>query len=152
MFSKSFGYALRGILYIATMQDERRKIRVDEIASKLAVPRHFMGKILKNLVKHGVLQSTKGPYGGFFVNDVTLSTSILQIVLLTDGDGMFKNCMLRLHECSTQNPCPLHHKVVKMRDEFKAELTSSIIGDLLRNNKTDFINSLITLPHVHTNN
>lgn len=147
MFSKSFGYALRGILYIAAMQDQNRKIQVDEIASKLAVPRHFMGKILKNLVKHDVLQSTKGPNGGFFVNDTTLSTTILHVVLLTDGDNMFKNCMLRLHECSTQNPCPLHYKVVKIRDELRNELVNTTIHELLLDNKTVFINSLITLPH-----
>jgi DNA-binding IscR family transcriptional regulator len=50
-FSKSFGYAVRGVLYIAIMQDEKRYVQVEEIAGQLAVPRHFMGKILKNLVK-----------------------------------------------------------------------------------------------------
>ena len=40
--SKFFGYALRGILYVALMQDEKRKVQIDEIANKLSVPRHSL--------------------------------------------------------------------------------------------------------------
>ena len=63
--SKSFGYALRGVLYVALIDKEKRKVRLDEIAEKLSVPRHFLAKIMKTMVKESVLQSTKGPYGGF---------------------------------------------------------------------------------------
>ena len=45
-FSKSFGYAVRGVLYIAVMQNEKRYVQAEEIAAQLFVPRHFMGKIL----------------------------------------------------------------------------------------------------------
>ena len=79
LFSKSFGYALRGILYIASMQDEHRLIQIDEIAAQLNVPRYFMGKILKRLVKENILLSTKGPYGGFSLHQQTLSLPLLPI-------------------------------------------------------------------------
>jgi DNA-binding IscR family transcriptional regulator len=52
--SKSFGYALRGILYIAVMQDEERKVQIEEIATKLSVPKHFLGKIMQQVVKAGL--------------------------------------------------------------------------------------------------
>jgi Rrf2 family transcriptional regulator, iron-sulfur cluster assembly transcription factor len=144
MFSKSFGYALRGILYLASLQDEHRKIQVDEIAMKLGVPRHFMGKILKNLAKHGIIQSTKGPYGGFYVTDKTLSSPVLQIVFITDGDSMFKKCSLHLQECSTQNPCPLHGRLIVIREALKIEFTHTKIADLLPNDRTEFIKSIAT--------
>jgi Predicted transcriptional regulator len=57
--SKSFGYALRGILYIAVMQDEERKVQIEEIATKLSVPKHFLGKIMQQIVKAGLLKSQK---------------------------------------------------------------------------------------------
>ena len=75
--SKSFGYALRGILYVALMQDEKRKVQIDEIANKLSVPRHFLGKIMQQVVKAGLLQSTKGPHGGFYLAENTLSSSLI---------------------------------------------------------------------------
>jgi Rrf2 family protein len=68
IFSKSFGYAVRGMLYVAMMQDEKRYVQAEEISTRLAVPRHFMGKILKKLVKERLLASSKGPSGGFTFN------------------------------------------------------------------------------------
>ena len=57
--SKSFGYALRGILYISLMEDENRKVQADEIAENLSVPRHFLSKILKQVAKAGIIGFTK---------------------------------------------------------------------------------------------
>src|SRR5580765_6800553 len=77
IFSKSFGYALRGLLYITFRQHESRYVQVEEIASNLAVPKHFMGKILKRLAKEQILHSAKGPSGGFRMNKSTASVSLL---------------------------------------------------------------------------
>src|SRR6516164_3759971 len=71
IFSKSFGYAVRGVLYVTFKQNNGRFVQVEEIASSLAVPKHFMGKILKRLVKEQILTSAKGPNGGFRVNATT---------------------------------------------------------------------------------
>lgn len=144
MFSKSFGYALRGILYIALLQNEGRNIHVDEIAEKLSVPRHFMGKILKNLVKHGILHSIKGPNGGFSVQEQTLSIPLLKIVELTDGLSLFNVCVLRLHVCSADNPCPMHKQIEQSKASLKATLINTTIGDLLIEDKEDFIKSITT--------
>ena len=94
--SKSFGYALRGILYIAVMQDENRKVQIDEIATKLSVPKHFLGKIMQQIVKAGLLKSTKGPYGGFALTTGTLATPVIKLVEITDGMEQFSMCALKL--------------------------------------------------------
>ena len=146
MFSKSFGYALRGILYITSMQDENRSIQVDEIAAALGVPRHFMGKIMKNLVKHGILSSSKGPGGGFFPNEKTLQTAVIEVANITEGHGYFENCALRLTRCNAQNPCPLHYQIVTSRDQMKHLLDSTLIKDLLKGSKADLIRGLSTIP------
>jgi Rrf2 family transcriptional regulator, iron-sulfur cluster assembly transcription factor len=144
MFSKSFGYALRGILYVALLQNEGRNIHVDEIAEKLSVPRHFMGKILKNLVKHGILHSIKGPHGGFSVQEQTLRTPLMNIVEITDGLSLFNLCVLRLHECNVDNPCPMHKQIEQSKASLKATLLNTTISDLLIGDKDDFIKSITT--------
>lgn len=144
LFSKTFGYALRGILYIALVTDEKEKVHVDEIAEKLAVPRHFMGKILKRLVKHDLLQSTKGPAGGFTLSDITLATPLWNLIEITDGLGSFTNCVLRLQECNSENPCPLHSKIEATRVELRNVFTNTTIGELLHEDKQEFIRSIAT--------
>ena len=144
-FSKSFGYALRGVLYVALKDMENRKVQLDEIAEKLSVPRHFLAKIMKTMVKEGILQSTKGPYGGFSLNDQTLKTRLLKLVSITDGVSQFNTCVLSLRECNSKNPCPLHFQMMKLRDDMLAEFSKRTIGDLLNEKNPDFIKSISTI-------
>ena len=143
-FSKSFGYALRGILYIALLQDEQRKIQIDEIAQKLSVPRHFLGKIMQGVVKAGLLQSTKGPYGGFSMNETTLTTPLIKLVEITDGLDQFNICVLQLRNCNAVNPCPLHQDVEGIKTKLLLMFNQTTIVDLLNDNKKVFIKSLAT--------
>jgi Rrf2 family protein len=140
--SKSFGYALRGILYIALMQDEKRKVQIGEIADKLSVPKHFLGKIMQQMVKKGLLHSTKGPYGGFTVTETTLSQPIIKLVEITDGMDQFKVCLLRLKNCDGTSPCPLHNEMEEVKTRMLNLFENTTVGDLITDNKSSFIKSL----------
>jgi Rrf2 family protein len=142
ILSKSFGYAVRGVLYIAKLQEENRKIQIDEIANNLSVPKHFLGKIMQQIVREGLLRSTKGPYGGFSLANDTLNTPLIKLVEITDGMEQFKMCVLKLKYCNGINPCPLHNEMEQMRENFLRVFTNTTIGDLVRDSKSDFIKSL----------
>ena len=144
IFSKSFGYALRGVLYVALLQDEGRNIHVEEIAEQLSVPKHFMGKTLKKLVKHGVLTSSKGPSGGFSINDTTITTPLIDILHITDGQDDFKHCVLKMQRCNNANPCPLHRQMEGIKNNLLQVLTQTTIADLLKSDKPHFIKSIAT--------
>jgi Rrf2 family iron-sulfur cluster assembly transcriptional regulator len=141
-FSKSFGYAVRGILYIAFMSDERDKVQLNEIASGLSVPRHFLAKIMKRMVKAGILSSVKGPFGGFSVNRNTIATTLLTLLELTDGNEQFDTCVLQLRKCNAAHSCPLHDKIQSYKNNMQKLLKSTTIGDLLKNENPVFIRSL----------
>ena len=143
-FSKSFGYALRGVLYVAMMSDEKKRVQIDEIAERLSVPKHFLGKILNKVVKEGILDSTKGPYGGFSVNEKTLSTPLIKVLEVTEGLEQFTICALGLRKCNTANPCPVHSHIDNFREEFKNTLTDTTISVLLTENKPGLIRSIAT--------
>lgn len=142
ILSKSFGYALRGILYIAKLQDEKRRIQIDEIAKKLSVPKHFLGKIMQQIVKEGLLRSTKGPYGGFSLTKDTLNTPLIKLAELTDGLDQFKMCVLKLKMCDGNNPCPLHNDMEQLKEKFLSVFNGTTIGDLVKDTSGDFIKSL----------
>jgi Rrf2 family iron-sulfur cluster assembly transcriptional regulator len=148
IFSKSLGYALRGILYVAVMQDEKRYVQVEEIASSLAVPRHFMGKILKKLAKEKVLLSIKGPSGGFTLNEHTSQMPLMDLIVIIDGIDLFSSCALRVKECSSANPCPMHFQMEGVKNRLKSILSDTTIGDLLEKDKEEFIRSISTKTSV----
>ena len=140
--SKSFGYTIRGILFICSMQPEKQFVQVEEIASALSVPRHFLGKILKKLAKEKILSSAKGPAGGFTINENTLQIKLLDIVKLTDGSLSLGNCVLRLKECSSTNPCPMHYKIEGMRKSLASFLSETTMADLMKTNGAGVIEGL----------
>jgi Rrf2 family iron-sulfur cluster assembly transcriptional regulator len=145
-FSKSFGYALRGILYIALVEQQRRYVHVEEIASMLAVPRHFMGKILKNLSKKKVLLSVKGPSGGFSLNEHTLRMQLMQLVEITEGVSGFNSCVMQFRACNRLNPCPMHVQIEEVKTKLRSILSDTTIGNLLGSNYEDFIRSISMRP------
>jgi len=126
------------------MRDEKRYVQVEEVASKLAVPRHFMGKIMKKLAKEKILVSTKGPSGGFILNAHTLKMNLLGVIEIIDGVQIFDDCALRAKECNSMSPCPMHFQLEPIKHSLKSILTSTTIGDLLEEDKTEFIKSIST--------
>ena len=144
IFSKSFGYALRAVLYVAVMSDEKQRVQVDEIAQNISVPKHFLGKIMNRLVKEGLLSSTKGPYGGFSINKNTLSSSLARFVNITDDMGQFNTCILRMDNCNSTKPCPLHNKMEPVRIELMQILEETTIKDLLNPDKKNLVKSITT--------
>ena len=130
IFSKSFGYAVRGMLYVAMMQNEKRYVQVEEIASKLNVPRHFVGKILKRLVKEKLLASSKGPSGGIALHQSSLATPLVRIAEITEGADFFNKCVLMMKACNSTNPCPLHFQMEVVKNRLKAVLSGTSISDL----------------------
>jgi Rrf2 family protein len=142
LLSKSFGYALRGILYVALMDKDGRKVQLDEIAGKLSVPRYFLAKIMKKMVKEKILNSARGPYGGFFLNNKTQEIRLIQLVEITDGLSLFDSCVLRLGSCNAINPCPLHNHMSNLRSEVLERFSNTTIGDLVRSGNDDFLRSI----------
>jgi Rrf2 family transcriptional regulator, iron-sulfur cluster assembly transcription factor len=127
------------------MSDENRKIRIDEMANRLAVPRHFLGKIMNKVVKKGILKSTKGPNGGFSLNISTLDTPLLTLIELTDGLAQFEGCVLRLRKCNEEHPCPLHHQTIAYKNNLVKTFSETTIGGLLNEDKPHFIQSIAVI-------
>ncbi|MBK6976155.1 MAG: Rrf2 family transcriptional regulator [Cytophagaceae bacterium] len=73
-------------------QNRDKKIGIQEIAEELSVPQHFMGKILQDLAKRGLIGSIKGPHGGFYCNNRTPELQLIEVIEAVDGLGILKKC------------------------------------------------------------
>jgi len=142
MFSKSFGYAIRGILYVTLMSNEKEKVQLNEIAEKLSVPRYFLAKIMRRIAKEGILSSTKGPHGGFFINKKTLKVPLVRLIELTGGLEQFNTCVLGLKRCDAANPCPLHNQIEGSKKDFYKLFATTTIADLLQKDQPGYIESI----------
>ncbi len=61
---------------------------------------------------------------------LTVTVNKWNIVLAIDGMEIFHNCVLGFPGCSPDNPCPVHSKWGKLRDETYKMLNESSLEDL----------------------
>jgi Rrf2 family protein len=130
MFSKTYGYALRAVTYVAIHGKDGAKIGLLELSKELDIPHHFLGKIMQDMVRQGIVDSLKGPTGGFFSNDSTAEIPLVDILKITDGNQVFDSCALGIRRCNAANPCPLHHEFAKCRNGMLSELSVKKVKDL----------------------
>src|SRR5699024_9751309 len=111
MFSKACEYGIRAVLFITlkSLHDERTRLK--EITAEIQAPEAFTAKVLQKLVKAGIVNSSTGPKGGFFIDkEKAEELKIIEIVNAIDGDRLFTGCALGLPTCDPEQPCPVHNK------------------------------------------
>src|SRR5262245_12965784 len=110
LFSKTCEYALRAMIFIAQKSMQGNRAGLKEIAGAIDSPEHFIAKILQDLARKQLLESAKGPNGGFYLDKKGLNCSLADIVKAVDGDKLFTGCALGLKQCSEKKPCPVHYE------------------------------------------
>jgi Rrf2 family protein len=82
--SRTVTYALQATLLLA--QEERGEpIPCSRLAAEGAMPERFLLQILRSLVTHGILQSTRGVEGGYMLDRSPEEISLLEIIEAVDG-------------------------------------------------------------------
>lgn len=128
IFSKTCEYAIRAVFYIAQKSSLGNKVGIKEIAAAIDSPELYLAKILQDLSRKGLISSTKGPNGGFYIDKGSLNRPLSDIVEAVDGDKLFYGCALGLKQCSEINPCPLHEQFKALRTQIHDSLSSTTIN------------------------
>ncbi len=131
MLSNTSKYAIRAVIYLALYASDKKKIGIREISGGLGIPTPFLGKILQMLAKHQILDSVKGPHGGFSLKKPAIDISLMEIVEIIDGTDIFDTCVIRTTKCSEEALCSLHHRLAPLRKEIKAIFRTETIADLV---------------------
>jgi Rrf2 family protein len=83
--SKSTGYALLAVGYIARKQGAKGVVSAQAVSKKYDIPLEYLLKILQQLVRANVLRSKRGPQGGFWLAKPTNKITMLEIIEAVDG-------------------------------------------------------------------
>ncbi|MCB0629735.1 MAG: Rrf2 family transcriptional regulator [Saprospiraceae bacterium] len=131
MFSKACEYGIKAALYIATQSLQGARVNLKEIAREINSPEAFTAKILQQMARNGIVDSVKGPYGGFQITSERISViKLSEIVSAIDGDAIYRGCALGLEQCNAEKPCPLHDKFVSIRTELRRMLEGTTLYEL----------------------
>lgn len=127
------------MIFIAKRSKDGEKAGIKEISKEIDSPESFIAKILQDLSRKGLVLSTKGPNGGFFLDEKLLQGSLASIVKSVDGEKIFSGCGLGLKQCSEAKPCPIHYQFKNIREEMRDMLERAKLSSFteeLENNLT----------------
>ncbi len=134
MFSKACEYGIRASIYIAEQSLLDRKVSLKDVAEAIDSPSAYTSKILQKLSRYKIINSDKGPTGGFSMDRNELEKiKLSSIVFAIDGENIYKGCGLGLKRCNEHMPCPVHDKFKVIRNELKKMLESTTVKSLALN-------------------
>src|SRR5262245_60645596 len=85
-------YAIRAALLLAQMGDET--ISSSAIARATDIPERFVGQVMGDLVRAGLVTASIGRRGGYHLAQPAQEISLLQIVEAVEGDTRRRTCIL----------------------------------------------------------
>lgn len=127
LYSKTCEHAIRALAYLAA-RPVGELCLVGEIADAEDMPRPFTSKILRDLVRAGVLTSSRGPGGGYAMARDPGEISLLEILQIIDGADHIDRCAVGLDLCNEFAPCPLHDEFKPLRDAIRAYLEGTTLA------------------------
>jgi len=82
--SRTVAYALQATLQLAQSNSDS-PVPCSRLASEGKMPERFLLQILRNLVAHGILESTRGVDGGYTLERGADEISLLEVIEAIDG-------------------------------------------------------------------
>ena len=131
MFSKACEYGIRASIYIAEQSLLERKVSLIEVATAIESPTAYTSKILQLLSRNFIINSDKGPTGGFSMDNQELDKiKLSDIVFTIDGDSIYSGCGLGLKKCNAAMPCLVHNQFKLIRNDLKKMLEKTTVKAL----------------------
>lgn len=136
MFSKACKYAINSMIFLATLPEGEERVGLKDIAVAINSPEAFTAKILQTLVRENLLESIKGPHGGFQISESGKKVPLHRVVQVMDGEAVFTGCALGLQTCSEKRPCAVHYKFKAIRDHLTGMMMTTTLEDMANGIRT----------------
>lgn len=110
--NKSARYALLGLIHLAAKKDEGR-VLVENAAQALELPPSYLAKLFQRMARKGLLESHRGPRGGYVLARPPEEITLADVVWATQEpvEGR-RECLLEPRGCVGEGFCAIHDDVI----------------------------------------
>lgn len=135
MLSKKAKYAIKALLHLA--KDPGNPPRpVVQIAEAELIPHKFLEAIMLELKRAGIVNSRKGPHGGYFLKKEPQEINLADIVRLLDGAIALLPCVTyrfyeRCEECKEETTCGIRDVFLQVRNQTVMLLKGATLASIL---------------------
>ncbi|RLD47468.1 MAG: Rrf2 family transcriptional regulator [Bacteroidetes bacterium] len=128
--SEAASIGIHSMVFIAK---NKNRVNVNKLAEEFNFSKHHVAKVMQRLNKFGMLDSSRGPSGGFFLKMEPKDISLLDIYEAIEGKLPKMNCPMGYDHCPFKK-CLLGTIVNDMSEQFKIYLEEKSLQYYLDNN------------------
>jgi Rrf2 family nitric oxide-sensitive transcriptional repressor len=122
-------YTLRVLMYCAAHPDER--VTIAGLAASHGLSRNHLMKIVNQLARSGLLETTRGRGGGLRLRKDPASIRIGDVVRASETDFRLVECFeSRTNQCSLSPSCRLKHVFQSALRAYFSELDNATLADI----------------------
>lgn len=130
MYGKATETAIAAMTRLAEVyEDGKSRLSAVDIADNRRLARPFVGKILTTLSQAGLVIGSRGPGGGFTLSRHPRDIRLVEIFRLFEREDVSNNCPFGGGTCGMGNPCSLHDKLVRVREEMDRVLQGTTLEE-----------------------
>ncbi|WP_371368113.1 HTH-type transcriptional repressor NsrR [Sporomusa rhizae] len=127
-YTKATNYALHTIVYMIEHNAQSEKISVHTLANHFNVSVTYLSKILTQLVKADLIESTSGVNGGYALRKKAEDISFLDVIKATEGTGALFDCNIE-----KESKCLIHKVMTEAENVMEKYLQDKKLIEVAQN-------------------
>lgn len=139
-YSHASELAIRAALHLA-LQPREKLSPVHEIAAGAGMRAPYLAKIMRQLIRAGLVRAFRGPGGGVRLAQPPEDITLAALVAAVEGGAQAERCVMGNELCSETNPCPLHEQWAPLRERYVRLLEETSLATLVRATREHLVRS-----------
>ena len=128
MITRTGTHALKAMVVLGHLPPGRYA-GAGAIAARIRAPGNYLGKLLRQLSRAGIVEGRKGSNGGFRLARSMTTITLFDILDPIEHVAKVKGCFLGKAQCSHRDPCALHEKWSVLRGEYLGFLRATKLSE-----------------------
>ena len=133
-FSTKTRYGTRAVLDIA-MHSGHGPITLNDIARRQDVSKKYIGHIVNQLMAAGILESVRGPQGGYMLARPAKQIRLGEIIRALDGSMAPVRCVEKPGVCNRSSRCATQEIWITLKEKCDAVVDGITMADLVKRQK-----------------
>jgi Rrf2 family protein len=128
--SRAAEYAVRCMLYLS-VAGKGVLVSRRTVAGEMDIPEQFLGKIVQQLSRAGLIEIIQGAKGGFRLTVLPADLTLLTVIEAVIGEIFLNDCVLRPESCDRSPACKVHVVWENVRNQLRESLRNVTFAHLI---------------------
>jgi Rrf2 family protein len=127
-------YGTRAVLDIA-LHGDSGPVTLKEMSRRQDLSRKYLGQIINQLLTAGILESIRGPRGGYLLSRSPDQIRVGEIVRALDGSVAPSRCVENPGVCERNGNCATREIWTRVKESVESVIDETTVADLVARHK-----------------